>query len=235
MKTKHFNAWLRRRVRHQTKVTIGACAGMAVLGLLAFAIQGGLLYLIFSYAYSSRFLGVLTVVLLFGSMTGFVWLTAPSRLGDSVHEIMTGNGTVKVRLAPTLSNAWTFAMGSLETDQSIPERILSVMMLMPRMSWTSFYIFRRISRIKAVDIEGCSKILRIMLKRSERVEAAEIADQHTDMDAAAIFSQMSLIDGVVFLTKDEVGISLANRFRDDLERDLTKNDPSVSTSSSPFD
>ena len=48
MKKEQFNAWLKSRVQASIKITMGACAGMIAVGLLAFLLQGGLLYIIFS-------------------------------------------------------------------------------------------------------------------------------------------------------------------------------------------
>lgn len=217
MKKEQFNSWLQRKVETQAKITMAACASMAVLGLLAFLIQGGLLYLLFSAAYGSRFLGSVIVLGLFGGMGAFTVLTAPKQLRDAQHEISDGAKEVDIRIAPTLSNAWTFAMGSLESDQSIPQRIISLMMLVPRLLWTSYFVFGRITEVKNVHVDDCSKVLRMILKRDERIEASEVAEKYTDMDVPRILRELSLIDGVVFLTKESVGLSVAKRFKDAVE------------------
>ena len=238
MKKEVFNEWLRKRVEFQVKVTIGACAGMVALGLLALLIQGGLLYFLLSAAYGSRILAAAVVLLILCGMGAYVWVTGPTKLADADHEVQTGFKTITVRLAPTLSNAWTYAMGSMDSDQSIPERIVSLFMLIPRFFWTAWYVFGRITQVKEIDSESCGKVIRMVLKRSERVEAAEVAEKFKSMDMPTTLRQLSLIDGVVFLTKESVGISLANRFKDDLEQSLSPNTNTPAESSSyvsPFD
>lgn len=235
MKKEYFNAWLKNRVDSQARITIAACAGMAVLGLLVFVIQGGLLYLVFSTAYGSRFLGMMIVGLIFGGMGLVTWLGAAKPLMDAEHEVAAGFGNVKVGLAPTLSNAWTFAMGSMDSDQTVPQRILNLVMLSPRLLRTAVYVQGRIQRVKDIDVENCGRVLRLVLRKSERVDVAAVAEKFPDLDLAAVLRDLSLIDGVVFLTKDSVGITLANRFKDSLEAELANVQPSQAADASPFD
>ena len=234
MKREAFNSWLENRVDTQTKLTIGACAGMAALAALLFLIKGGILYLLLSVAYGSGLMAATVVLLLVGGASMFVWKTAPSQLTDSEHEVHTGFRTMKLQLAPTLAHCWTFAMGSLESDQSFIMRIVSLFMLIPRLSWTSWYVFGRIEQTKQIDIEMCGKVIRMALKKSERVEVEEVAEKFKSMDIPVTLRQLSLIDGIVFLTKDGVGISIANRFKDDLEAGLLQDDPTVSRPDTPF-
>ncbi|MEQ9407349.1 MAG: hypothetical protein RIK87_06460 [Fuerstiella sp.] len=235
MKKEFFHDWLRRRVEGRWKITVSAAAAMAALGLLAFVVQAGILYLLLSVAYGSRSMAAIVVLLLFGGMGIVTCLTAPRQLRDSEHEIQVGFRTVTVRLAPTLASAWTYAMGSLESDQSIPMRIVSIMMLVPRLLWTSWHVFGRINRVRDIDVESTGKVLRMVLRKSERVEAEEIAEKYPDIDLPKTLRQLSFIDGVVFLTKDSVGISLANRFKDDLEKSLAEVRPDIVSDPTPFD
>ncbi len=235
MKKSDFNAWLTKRVEFQSKVTMSACVGMAAVGLIAFIVQGGLLWVLFWAAYGSKWMAALIVLLIFGGMGVFTWLTAPKELHDQEHEVAADRGDLTVHLAPTLSTAWTYAMGSLDSDQSIPERIFGMMMIVPRMAWTSKYVFGRIQQVKEIDIESCGKVLRLLLKKSERVEASDVADRFDDMDVPTTLRQLSLMDGVVFLTKDSVGMTLANRFKDDLEKGLSNIKPAATAGASLFD
>ena len=234
MKKEQFNTWLSGKVELQAKITIGACVAMACLGLLAFLVQGGLLYLALSAGYGSRVLAAAIVLAIFGGMGVYIFRTAPRTLCDGRHKVEIDGQNVTIRVAPTMSNAWTFAVGSLESDQSIPERIFGLMMIVPRMFWTAFYVFNRIDEVKRIDVEDCGKVLRLLLRKSERVEAEDIASKWQQMDLPKTLRQVSLVDGVVFLTKKGVGLSLAKRFTDMLEKDLYGNSMQAS-SASPFD
>ena len=97
-------------------------------------------------------------------------------------------------------------------------------MVVPRMFWAAWYLSQRIQDVKEIEVEECGKVLRMVLKKSERVEVIEVAEEYPKMDIPKTIRQVSLIDGVVFLTKESVGLSLARRFHDDLEKwlDSTK-------------
>ncbi|MDG1893706.1 MAG: hypothetical protein P8J37_02240 [Fuerstiella sp.] len=234
MKKEQFNSWLSSKVDTQAKLTIGACVTMACLGLLAFLLQGGFLYVALSWGYGSRLLAAAIVLAIFGGMGLYIFRTAPQTLCDRQHEVQINDRTVTVRVAPTMSNAWTYAIGSLESDQSIPERIFGLMMVVPRMMWTASYVFNRIDQVRQIDVAECGKVLRLLLKKSERVDAEDIASKWQRMNLPKILRQVSLVDGIVFLTKDGVGLSLAKRFTDALEKDIYGDSRQVS-SASPFD
>jgi hypothetical protein len=234
MKKEQFNTWLSSKVEFQAKITIGACVAMACLGLLAFLLQGGLLYLALSAGYGSRLLAATIVLAVFGGMGLYIFRTAPRTLCDGRHKLQIDDNTVTIRVAPTMSSVWTYAIGSLESDQSIPERILGIMMVVPRMFWTASYVFNRIDEVRQINIANCGKVLRLLLKKSERVDATAIALKWHQLNLPRTLRQVSLIDGVVFLTKDGVGLSLAKRFTDTLEKDLHGDSRQVS-SASPFD
>ncbi|MCA9048922.1 MAG: hypothetical protein KDA89_09365 [Planctomycetaceae bacterium] len=219
MKKSQFDEWLRGRVEFQRKVTIGGCAAMAAVALIAFLLQGGLLYILLAWGYG-RAAAIVSLLLIFGGMGIYTFLTAPKQLCDSLHDVTVDDRTVQLRIAPTMAAAWTYGLGSLDSDQSIPERIFGLLMVVPRMLWTSMYVGHRVQDVQAINVADCGRVLRFVLKKAERVNAAEIAEKFPDIDLTGILRQVSLIDGVVFLTKESVGLSLANRFRDDLEQGL---------------
>lgn len=219
MKKEQFHQWIRGKVDTQVKLVYAAMAAMIVLGLIGLTIQAGLLYAIFSYAYG-RTAGVLVPLITFGSMGYFTWLVAPKSLKDSSHEGTVDGESVQVRVAPTMSSCWTFALGSLEIDRSILERIIGVMLIVPRLFWTAWYLFKRAEDVKQIEVPECAKVLRLALKNAERVELDEFGDRFQGMDLPKTLRQVSLIDGVVFLTKRGFGMSLANRFKEDLEKGM---------------
>jgi ribosomal protein S25 len=59
-------------------------------------------------------------------------------------------------------------------------------------------------------------IIRLLHKEAERVELKKIIEEITIADVAKTLRELSLIDGVVFLTRNGVGLSLATRLVDDL-------------------
>ncbi|MCR9198105.1 MAG: hypothetical protein NXI04_05650 [Planctomycetaceae bacterium] len=211
-----FNSWLAERTQTQSKLLMGAIVAMCGIGLLGFLIQGGLLYAIFSAAYS-RVAAIVVLLGLFGGMGYFTWLTGPKTLKDEVHEVELVDGTVRIPIAPSLSNAWTYAMGSRDSALSILERIFAFLMLVPRMFWTAWYLTKRVHDVRAINVRECGAILRFVLKKAERVDATEIAEKRPKTNLPETLRQLSLLDGVVFLVRGKLGLTLANRFKDDVE------------------
>lgn len=236
MKKEQFHHWIREKVDTQVKLVYAAMGAMIALGLIGLTIQAGLLYAIFSYAYG-RPAGILVPLITFGSMGYFTWLMSPKSLKDSLHKGTVDGESVKVRVAPTMSSCWTFALGSLEIDRSIPERIIGVMLIVPRLFWTAWYLFQRAEDVKQIEVPECAKVLRLALKKAERVELDEFGNRFEGMDLPKTLRQVSLIDGVVFLTKRGFGMSLANRFTEDLEQSMERKpgQPTKASSSDEFE
>lgn len=215
-----FNNWLAKKVDFQAKLTIGAVAGMCAIGLIAFLIQGGLFYILLQWGYGPIAAVVVTAAV-FGGMGFFTWMTAPKTLVDTEHEVDVDGRNIVIKVAPTMASAWTYAMGSRESDLSIPERIFGLFMMVPRMFWTAWYLFKRVTDVKEIDVRECGAILRFMLKKAERVDVHEIAEKRPKTNLVKTLRQVSLIDGVVFLSRGEIGLTLANRFKDDVEKGMS--------------
>ena len=216
MKTSDFNEWLRDRLEFQTKIVMGAIAGMLVLGLLGLLIEGGFMYLMLQW-YGTA-IAIVMILGIFGGLTFWVSKSGPEQYRDKRYKAHITGEKVVINVAPSIAHAWTFAFGSMESDQSIPEWIFNLALIVPRLFWTSWQLKQRITDVNDIDIEEASKALRMILKKAERVEVQEIAHKYPDMDIPTTMRHVSLIDGVVFLTKEGVGLSLANRFKDDLEK-----------------
>lgn len=215
-----FNNWLAERTQTQARLIVGAIVAMCVIGLVALLLQGGLLYLLLSAGYN-RMTAIVVLLGLFGGMGYFTWLTGPKTLKDEVHEVELPDDTIQVPVAPSLSNAWTYAMGSRDSALSIPERIFALFMLVPRMFWTAWYLSGRVQDVRQIDVRECGAILRFVLKKAERVDATEIAEKRPQTNLPVTLRQLSLLDGVVFLVRGKLGLTLANRFKDDVEKGLT--------------
>jgi hypothetical protein len=93
-----------------------------------------------------------------------------------------------------------------------------MLMIVPRMFWTSWYTFQRWQRLQQLDLPSCAIILRILLRKAERVEVETFADKRPDLDLPRILYEVSMLDGVVFLTKRGLGLSLAPRLTEDLAK-----------------
>jgi hypothetical protein len=234
MNKEDFNAWLIERIEAQTKLTIGAVVAMVGLGLLALVIQGGFLALILQLSIG-WVMAIIVVSAIFGAMGYSVHMTAPKKHCDARHKIDLKAKKTKVRIAPTMANAWTFALGSTDSDQSILERVFGLMLIVPRMFWTAWYLHKRVTEVRDIDVSACSKVLRMALEKAERVEVTEIEEKYESMDIIKTMRQVSLIDGVVFLTKKSIGLSIATRFKDDLEAGLNAGKGTLEKKPSPFD
>lgn len=208
-----FRRWFDDRIETQIRLTLGSMAGMAGIGMLALLLQAGILFLILKLTLGG-ILAFLVTAAVSGGLSAAVMLTAPAKMADSVHSAEIDGEESAIRIAQPLASAWTFAMGTLETDQSIPERILGLAMLAPRMFWTAWFLYQRNERLRVVDTKKCAPVLRLLFRKAERVEPQKIADKCGSEGLAETLGELSLVDGVVFLTKHDFGLTIAPRLTD---------------------
>jgi hypothetical protein len=224
LKKEQMRRWLTERLQTQKQLVMAAMAGMAVIGTVATLIEFVLFYLIIRIGFIQS--GVLAMLATLGILATIQYFTLrwmPKQLADIDHESVSEDEVTIVKSAATMSAAWTYAFGSLESDRTWVEILLGLLSLPQRMFAAAWFSWQRKGEIEAVEIAPCALILRLLHKEAERVDLKKITEEVELTDLTQTLRQVSLIDGVVFLTRNSVGLSLANRLVDDIEAWRKKN------------
>jgi hypothetical protein len=224
LKKEQMRRWLTERLQTQKQLVMAAMAGMAVIGTVATLIEFVLFYVIIRYGFlKSGAPAMLATLMILATIQYFTLLWMPKQLADIDHESVSEDEVTIVKSAATMSSAWTYAFGSLESDRTWIEILLGLLSLPQRMFAAAWFSWQRKGEIEAVEIAPCALILRLLHKEAERVDLKKITEEVELTDPAQTLRQVSLIDGVVFLTRNSVGLSLANRLVDDIEAWRKKN------------
>lgn len=224
MKKDHYRRWFADQLVLQNRLLIGAMAAMVGLGLIATLFELTLFASILRIGFvGSWTLAILITLMIQGGILFATWLRMPRRLADAVFQADNDHTVMIINVAPTMTAVWTYALGSLETNRSAVERLLGMLALPQRLFCAAWFVWQRIEQLKTIDVNECASVIRLVHKKAERVEVKEIADELTLPNLPATLRHVSLIDGVVFLTRRSVGLSLANRMVDDMEAWTKKN------------
>ena len=224
LKKEQMRRWLTERLQSQKQLVMAAMLGMAVIDTVATLIEFVLFYVIIRYGFlKSGAPAMLATLMILATIQYFTLLWMPKQLADIDHESVSEDQVTIVRSAATMSAAWTYAFGSLESDRTWIEILLGLLSLPQRMFAAAWFSWQRKGEINAVEIAPCALILRLLHKEAERVDLKKITEEIELTDLAQTLRQVSLIDGVVFLTRNSVGLSLANRLVDDIEAWRKKN------------
>ena len=224
LKKEQMRRWLTERLQTQKQLVMAAMVGMAVIGTVATLIEFVLFYLIIRIGFiQSGVLAMLATLGILATIQYFTLLWMPKQLADIDHESVSEDEVTIVKSAATMSSAWTYAFGSLESDRTWIEILLGLLSLPQRMFAAARFSWQRKGEIDAVEIAPCALILRLLHKEAERVDLKKITEEVELTDLAQTLRQVSLIDGVVFLKRNSVGLSLANRLVDDIEAWRKKN------------
>lgn len=216
MKKRGFKSWVFNRIEAQRKLTTAAAVSMAVVGLVLFLFQAGFLYLVFSAAYS-RTTGILVIIGLFGVMGVASWRQAQKDLRDRRHKTLIKHKKTVINVAPATSQIWSWAFGSMDPDRTILEKIMGVAMLVPRLFCAAWYTWQRVDEVSNIDSDTTLEVMKILFRSDHSVHPQTIAHGLGDAELNKAVRDTSLLDGIVFLTKDQVTISVAPRLREDLE------------------
>jgi len=163
---------------------------------------------------------ILAVFVAFGILGGilfFTFLRLSKQLGDTEHEVELNDSVTAIRTAPTMTAVWTYALGSLEIDQTWIERLFGKLALPQRLFCAAYFLWQRMGQLKTVEINDCSAVIRLLHREAERVEVSKLVEELQLANLAATLRDVSLIDGVMFLTRRSVGLALTNRLVENMD------------------
>ena len=217
MKKHGFRNWVFQRIETQRKLTFMAAVGMAVVGTVFFILQAGFLLFAFLMAGYSLMTAVLVIAGLYSVMGLYTWSKARTELQDARHRAVSHSTTVELSIAPPTSHIWAWAFGSIDSDQSLLEWLTSIVMIVPRLFCAAWYTWQRLDDVHCIDEESTLEVMKVLFRSEHAVRPVDIQDAIQDDDLVKAIRDVSLLDGVVFLTKDEVTISIAPRLSEDLD------------------
>lgn len=219
MKKEDYRLWLSERVSTQMRLALVAAIVMTVGGLIAFFLEAYLVKSITKIGFvGNNFLAWTITLGILGTVLFFTWLRIPKNLSDREYLMESDGEESQLFVAPAMGVVWTFALGSIDSDQTWVERLLGMLALPQRLLCAAWYVVQRVKQLKEINIPGCAHIIRLVSRKAERMEVSEIAEKRSDPDLNKTLREVSLIDGVVFLTRKTVGVSLAPRLVEELDK-----------------
>jgi len=218
MKKDEYRRWFSDKLAGQNRLLIGAITAMVALGLVAALLEAGIFAAILRIGFVSSWIPAFVVAFgIFGGMLFFTFLRLSKQLGDTEHEVELDGDVISIHTAPTMTAIWTYALGSLEIDQTWIERLFGKLALPQRLFCAAYFSFQRMEQLKTVDINDCSAVIRLLHREAERVEVSKLVEELQLSNLAATLRDVSLIDGVMFLTRRSVGLSLTNRLVENMD------------------
>lgn len=218
MKKDEYRRWFSDQLLLQNRLLIGAIAAMIGLGLVATLLEAGIFAVILWFGFHFSWISAFVVAFgILGAVLFLTYLGLSKQLSDAEHEVEQDAEVLTIRTAPTMTAVWTYALGSLETDQTWVERLFGRLALPQRLFCAAYFTWQRMEQLKTVDINDCSAVIRLLHKEAERVEVSKLVEELQLPNLVTTLRNVSLIDGVMFLTRRSVGLSLTNRLVDNME------------------
>lgn len=98
-------------------------------------------------------------------------------------------------------------------------RVITLTFLMgPRMLDGSWKLWQRMQRLKQMDVSGCGRVVALLMRAQGRVAVEDIAKKFPEGDVMKYVQPLADFDGVVFLHKGSLGLTLAPRLVTEFEQ-----------------
>lgn len=98
-------------------------------------------------------------------------------------------------------------------------RVITLAFLMgPRMLDGSWNLWRKVQRLKQMDVSGSGRVLALLMRAQGRVDVEDIAKKFPEGDVMKFVQPLADFDGVVFLHKGSLGLTLAPRLVTEFEQ-----------------
>lgn len=132
------------------------------------------------------------------------------------YSLTTGTATDKLVTIPGYgSNVNPLAPNSIIT---VLKMIGDVLFCGPRVTVWSFKQIARVFRLLPLDVPGCAAVLTVLHDSEHRLSYHDISESIEGLNPVRVFSQLRLLDGVLFLESDPPGLSLGTDLRKELNR-----------------
>ncbi|MEY2726495.1 MAG: hypothetical protein RLZZ458_2362 [Planctomycetota bacterium] len=230
MKKEQARRWLTQRLKSQEKFTLASVAGLTALGTVAWSLELSAATLVLYIGFlSSTFAAFIVAAAILAAVQYLTILRLPQNLGDvrAVQKISEESQS-EFSTAQPLSAVWMYAFGSMDSDQLWYEKLLGLLCLPQRLWAAAWFAWKRIEELKQLNLEACAAVIRHLYREAERVEIDELVQKLNLANPVRLIRQVSLIDGVVLLTRKTPGLSLAQRLVDDINEWLKQN-PATTT------
>lgn len=173
---------------------------------------------------SSKFAISATVATVLLALT-FVWQFTVGKRDRADHDFagktFSGMEWAMIRAA---SSGWGVFIFDPELGGPLVRFVSAVFLTSPRMIELGKELKRRAARLEQADAALCSKVVRRMVKTQKRVTMVDMQKNMPNEDLASLVQILTDVDGIIFLTKNGIGLTLAPRFNEEFQKWIANRD-----------
>jgi hypothetical protein len=211
--------WLAFQLRHDGTIYAGAAAlamfgalvaGLVSLGFVWFVLWVGPFWVG----------GWIALLLALVAVTG-LFLLQRRYDGDHTEPVKVDAGTrgrITLRLSRLTGNSWLMFLDRPSGDLHPAVRfVLNLFLLAPRLFALGRQMWRRSQRVKTLDLEGVAAALDALMQAGNRVAIGDLIQEFPDRDPQRLLGDLTSLDGVILLSSEPPGLTLAPSVAEDYE------------------
>lgn len=225
--------WLRVRVVQQTRLCLLSPLLLVPAAVLATMLTGWAIFVALTMGLGSLLgLSWRAITIATGCLLGvlFLWqFTKGRKHREEWHFSGKKSGATDVAIRVVTGSPFVaFALDPAAGMMFV--RLLAMMLLCgPRFCVLAWDLVQRGRRLQKMNVPGCAAVLSALIKRQSRMSIDELQRELPQANLAETLPQLGDIDGVVFLSTEPLGLTLAPRLQEDFQQWL-KNAKSGSSS-----
>lgn len=213
------SAWLEQKARKQAKLYFLGAAALLPAGIVVLLIT----YLVICFVLWLAFSWLLPHLVLVGLVAlGVVALlfrgnavTDPEYL-DELRFNQVPGGRITVTVARATGGSWLMAFTGADSAHTFIKPIVTFLFQGPRILTLAWRMFRKGRRLQSIDVAACAKVLVLLLNSGRRIAFDDILLRRPEIDPLLVFPQLRDIDGVLFLSTEPQGLTIAPHLVDEI-------------------
>jgi hypothetical protein len=221
MNQKQLQQWLTKKLTTQQRLLwIAAVASLlagVILLYLTFWITYGILWFT-TYWWIS--LSHSTLMMISGLILMFLFIANATTNRESLDTIELNVGPhrdLQVVVTRTAGMGWMMAFSDAKAARSTIKMIATLLFTGPRITVHTWKLIQKAARLRTIGIANCSTVLLQAIKLGERLTFESLLDDFSKESLPTLISDLTLIEGVVLLTSEPPGLTLAPHFVDELK------------------
>ena len=211
--------WLSRKVRLEKSLCALSAAALLLLGLVAVYVTWWVVYGVIGFGFSWLSLSQTTVTVATWVVVVLLFVGNARTEREYLEDLKFETGDrvmVTVAVARFTGSPWAMALLGPQTARSFVKVLVTLLYIAPRLLSLAFRMGRRAARLRQLDVDGCSRVLAMLLRRDGRVPFRTIFAKHPDLEPRRIIPQLREIAGIVFLPSDPAGLTVTPSLTDEI-------------------
>ncbi len=212
--------WLESKIRQECWLSVSGSIGLILLGSFVTFLTFWIIYGIAGFVGLSLFSVSHNGLLVFSGIIVAVLFIA-NAISDREHlerlEFEKGPGvTATIWIGRLTGHGMTAAFVGPKNFSSFVKILSTIILSGPRLFALAWRLAYKAARLRRMDIATCARIISMLTKKESKIPITKIVAKFSNIDPQIVFPQLRDINGIVFLLKEPIGLTITPGLVDEI-------------------